>query len=1618
MITSQDQKRLEIIEKITQKISENLPRDIAPVICKFVKNFYENVSLEDFENHTISDLYSAVLSFWNFAYEADPNEIKIRVYNPDFEQHGWESAHTIIEIIQRDMPFLVDSVIMAINQFEIVQHLIIHNGGVKIKRDAKNKIIDVLKHDEKNSDQLDTALIFVEISKQTDLKILNELTETLYTILQDVWVAVEDWEQMRQRVVDARKDLEGLSSRLDKTELHESVAFLDWLVDNHFTFLGVRDYKLVNKEGDKALEIISGSGLGVLRDNSTSNSSRSLASMTPEARKLTLSPSQILIISKTNTLATVHRPTYTDYIGIKQFDEKGQVIGERRVIGLFTSIAYNSNPKTIPFLRKKIDYVMKKSNLKPSGHAAKSLEHILNTFPRNDLFQAGNDELYELAMGIFYMQERRRTRLFIRQEVFGKFVSCLVYVPRDVFNTRIRLAIQEILGDEFHSTNIEFYTYFSESILTRIHYVIHIQHKIGSYDVKAIERKIIEVTRSWEDDLNANLVEYFGEEQGNHLANKYKKSFPAGYVDAYTPRTAVHDIAYFENIKDEYDLELNVYKPVDDLTNKIHFKIYNIGRSIFLSEVVPILENMGLKVLNERPYKIALADGRLGWLHDFEMELLHQDVLDLTAIKNEFQHAFKQIWFKVAENDKFNTLVLRANLTWREVSIFRAYAKYLQQIGFTFSQSYIEEACLNHTEIIKKLIELFHLRLSPHVIERQDKDITQLKESIIKSFDQVSNLDEDRILRRILDLIFATLRTNYYQTNHEGLPKSYISFKFKSKAIPEMPLPIPQYEVFVYSPRFEAIHLRNAKVARGGLRWSDRREDFRTEVLGLMKAQVVKNAVIVPSGAKGGFVPKCLPQDGSREEIYQEGIACYKNFIRGLLDITDNKVNGEIVSPPFVVKYDDDDPYLVVAADKGTATFSDIANSISEEYSFWLGDAFASGGSTGYDHKKIGITARGAWESVKRHFRELEFDIQTQPFTVIGIGDMAGDVFGNGLLLSKNIKLIAAFNHMHIFIDPNPDPEVSFKERQRMFNLARSTWLDYNASLISTGGGIYNRKDKSITISPEAQKALGVDKDKFVPNELIRAILKAPVDLLWNGGIGTFFKASMESHLDVGDRTNDAIRLNANDLRCKLVAEGGNLGFTQKARVEYALHGGKINTDFIDNSAGVDCSDHEVNIKILLNDIITNGEMTTKQRNELLAEMTEEVSALVLRNNYKQTQAISLAAEQASRNIELHTRYISHLEESGKIVREIEHLPDTKTLIERKLNGLGLLRPCIAILLSYSKTILNEDILQSNIPEDPYFFRMLAKEFPTVLTTKYTPYMKKHSLRREIISTQLSNDIINDMSFTFIYRMHDETGASVPAIVRAYCTIKEIFQTASIWKTIEELDNKLPASLQHQLMINIMRLMRRSTRWLLRFKRHEYSIEEMTKHFQQHMGKYIKVLPKYLCGEDLKNYQETLEKSQSQGLPETLAQYIAASRALQTALDVIDAANSYNVDLEALMKIYFALNDLLHLGWLRSHIISQKVESRWDQHSREAIRDDLDWQQRQLAIAILKLSGKVTDIKKVLAEWSTQYDALVKRWNDLILTLKASEILNFTIMFVVIRELSDLAQTSYQKIKA
>ncbi|WP_128000843.1 NAD-glutamate dehydrogenase [Piscinibacter defluvii] len=1567
----------------------------------FVQAHLRQLDLDDLAERSAEDLYGALLAHWQFGAQRLPGRPKVRLLNPSVEEQGWASRHSVLQIVNDDMPFLVDSASAEIHRHGLTLHLIVH-PIFGVTRDAAGHLQSLQLPGDAPTARGESWML-VEIDRIVDAAQRAELVAGLERVLADVRAAVEDWQPMLDRLAEAERELALAPPVLDAELVAESRAFVQWLSDDHFTLLGYRRHDLVLAEGGAdALQLVPGSGLGVLRE--AAGEGTAPVPLPPGAGALARAPAPVLIVTKANTRSTVHRPGYTDYVGIKRYDAQGRVVGEHRFLGLFTATAYSARVAETPLLRGKVEALARRAGLPPGGHLAKALDHILETFPRDELFQIADDDLYETALGILALGERQRLRLFVRRDPFDRFVSCLLYVPREAYSTELRVKCQRLLGEAFGGSAADFEVQLGDIALARIRFTIRTTPgAVREVDRRALEARLAQAARRWPDQLRDALVEAEGEARGLVLFKRWAAAFPAAYRERVSPRAAVADVRKVDALTPEAPLALALYRPLGAAAGQLGFKVYRLGEPVVLSDSLPMLEHLGVRVLAEHSARLEGSDAAIG-IYDFELSAPGSEEQEPDTLARLFEDTFARAFRGEIENDGFNRLVLRAGLAADEVVVLRAYAKYLKQIGFAISQAAIEATLVAHPRIARMLVLLFKLRFDP--AGRDAEGERAQGNAIEQALEKVANLSEDRVLRQLLALVRATLRTNFWRTGtgHTGAPgprRAFLSFKFESAKVPGLPEPRPLYEIFVYAPRFEGIHLRGGKVARGGLRWSDRAEDFRTEVLGLVKAQMVKNTVIVPVGSKGGFVLKKAPPAGDRDAFMKEGVACYQDYLRGLLDLTDNLVGGQVVAPPQVVRHDGDDPYLVVAADKGTATFSDFANAVSAEYGHWLGDAFASGGSAGYDHKGMGITARGAWESVKRHFRELGVDTQSQPFTVVGVGDMSGDVFGNGMLLSRHIRLVAAFDHRHVFLDPDPDPAVSFAERERLFKLPRSSWADYDLQKISAGGGVWARGEKSIPLSPQVRAALGITAERLTPNELLSAILAAPVDLLYNGGIGTYVKASDETHAEVGDRASDAIRIDGRQLRCKVVGEGGNLGFTQRGRIEAAQAGVRINTDAIDNSAGVDTSDHEVNIKILLGLAVADGELTVKQRNTLLAQMTDDVAALVLRDNTFQTQCLSVLNRLGPRLLDAEIRFMRFLERQGRLNRAVEFLPDDDELAQRQAHGEGLTTPERAVLLAYCKMWLFDEILASDLPEDPWVGTALARYFPALLREKFGAWIPRHPLKREIVATHVLNSMVNRVGITFTHRIIEATGAKPAQVVRAYLAAREVFGHVALWQQVEALDNRVPDALQAELLIEEGWLTSRATTWFLRSRRLADPMEQTVARFTPAVAA-------------LRDRLEPAEAAQPRtqgwitaGVPAPLAARIACADGLVAALDVAEVAEAAQRPLPEVAEVFAAIGARLGLARLRVQIDALPGGSHWQGLAKGALRDDLAGLQR--AITQDAVSGGEGSAAQRLAAWEERNAAVLERAGKLLVELADAKSADLAMLSVALRELRHLA---------
>lgn len=1598
------------VNLLVEQLVAAVPKNQAKAIEAFTHLYYSTTPKQELEHRKLEDLYGATLAFWSFIQNTN-SDSKIRVFNPDFEDHGWQSTHTIVEILHRDIPFLVDSIRMELNRRELSIHFI-NQAVMPIARNDKGDLDlnDSFKADTESHE----AVVYIEIDRHTDSKLIASLTDTLQDVLSEICLVVDDFATFKVKSSEALGWIKETEGPFSKKDVQEAGSFVEWLCDNHFTFMACEDFTITRKDGKTLYYRDSSNVNGLFHKFLHGSDDVDIAELSDSRQAVILAP-QLVSLTKSARRSRVHRPAYPDYVTIKKIDKNGQVVGGRRFLGLFTSNVYTESPFLIPIVRKKALTVIKDSKIDPGSHNGKELRHILEVFPRDELLHSDIDHLTKTCIGILNIQERRRTQVFIRCDQLNKFLTCLVYVPRDLYNTELRQRVQGILVDAFAPKYVEFTTFFSESTLARTYFSLRLDSKKTiDFDVAKIEKDIQAVARSWQDDLLSALTESTGEEKGNQFFQDFRSAFGASYREQFSPRTAVVDIQHVNTIKADDEIAMSLYRNVADKGNYFKFKLYNPNTLLPLSDVIPILENLGLRVLGEHPYGLTLTHGKEYWIHDFTLLYTFSDNVDLHESKDQFQEAFKAIWAGKAENDGFNKLLLGAKLGWREVALLRAYARYMKQIGFAFSESFIADTLCKYPALASFIVRYFTIRfdLAHGGLDARKKLLGTMTETFFSDLDQVESINEDKIFRRYHEIINATIRTNFFQSDNGKQLKRYFSFKMRPREISDIPLPKPMFEIFVYSPRVEGVHLRGGKVARGGLRWSDRNEDFRTEVLGLVKAQQVKNSVIVPVGAKGGFIAKQLPEN-DRDAFLAEGIECYKTFISALLDVTDNLIEGEVIPPEQVVRYDEDDPYLVVAADKGTATFSDISNSIALERGFWLGDAFASGGSVGYDHKKMGITAKGAWVSVQRHFREQGIDVQKDDITCIGVGDMAGDVFGNGMLCSEHIQLVAAFNHMHIFIDPNPaDSHASFLERKRLFELPRSSWADYNASLISEGGGVLSRSAKSLTITPQMQKRFAIAEDKLSPNDLINRLLKAPVDLIWNGGIGTYIKSSLESHAEAGDKANDSLRINGKDVKAKVLGEGGNLGVTQRARIEFALNGkGASFTDFIDNAAGVDCSDHEVNIKILLNSLVQAGEMTGKQRNKLLEDMTEEVGSLVLDNNYRQTQAIALAYREAKTRTDEYRRLMSDLEKAGKLNRELEFLPSEDDLDERRNQKKGLTRPELSVLISYIKGDLKELLNKPEISENTYLAKAIESAFPQVMAQRFPNELYGHQLRSEIVATQLANEMVNRMGITYVNRMRDSTGAEISAIVKAYVAARDVFRMNELWLQIEQLDYVVSSDIQESMMSSLMRLVRRASRWFLRNRRRDIVLEDEVVRFRERAADISSHLSELLAGDGKQTWQKYYDRLVEAGVPQELAATVAGANNMFSALSIIEGADHTQRPAEDVAATYYQVGYSLDLEWFLEQLNEMPVQNHWQAMARETYRDDLDWQQRTLTVSIINTLPEGS-IKERIDTWLLESEPMIGRWRKTVNELKEGEINDFAVFAVALRELLDLAQAS------
>ncbi|HEX2131674.1 MAG TPA: NAD-glutamate dehydrogenase [Actinophytocola sp.] len=1573
----------------------------APDIADLIRLYYRYIPPEEVIDHDPVDLVGTVRTHRGLAEQRVPGRPAVRVFNPDTATDGWSSGGTVVQIVTDDMPYLVESVSAELVRGGLQVHRVVH-PIVVVSRDVAGGLRDVLpsaEADDPPADALVESWMSVEVDLITDADRSREIEAGLLAVLNDVREVVEDTAKMASTALALADQLEQ-HPPVDAGQCDEGAALLRWLVDGHFTFLGYRNYELVG-DGRQALRASLASGLGVLRQDSLAE--RTLPAGTGDQAL----SSDLLVLTEASEPSSVHRSTYPYYVGVKTFDTDGNVTGEHRFLGVFTINALHEDVLDIPVVGRRVREVIHRAGFPLESYTGQKMLEVIQNWPRSELFSTNIDSLYQTTTGVIALADRRRLRLFLRRDPYNRFYSCLVFLPRDRYTTTSRLAMQEVLIDELAGKNLEFSTRIGETALAQVHFTVHVAdpERAVDPDVARIQARMTEAVRTWDDRLveavfseqrellaegTDDRTVTVGAESATEQGQRFAGMFPEAYKEDFDATAALADLRRLERLRHGGDMDLAFYEPPHAEPGERRFKLYLAGAGVTLSQVLPVLQQMGVEVVDERPYDLRYEDGPRRWIYDFGLRIDPAVVEGLSQEEREeqrveFEDAFAATWHGAAEADRFNSLILSGGLSWRQATVLRTYARYLRQAGTQFSTEFIEDALLSHTHVATALVELFETRFDLDLADAQRRGaVDEHVKRLTAMIDEVTSLDADRILRSFLSLICATLRTNYRVRDADGRPRSYLAVKLDPGLVPDLPEPRPKFEIFVHSPRVEGVHLRFGPVARGGLRWSDRREDFRTEILGLVKAQAVKNAVIVPVGAKGGFVVKRPPAPTGdpgkdREDWLAEGKACYKMFISGLLDLTDNLRDGDVLPAPQVVRYDDDDTYLVVAADKGTAKFSDLANEIAAGYGFWLGDAFASGGSVGYDHKAMGITARGGWESVKRHFRELGKDTQTEDFTVVGIGDMAGDVFGNGMLLSEHIRLVAAFNHMHVFIDPDPDPATSFAERRRLYDLPRSSWDDYDRSLISEGGGVWPRTLKSIPISEQARVALGLPEGtrKLSPPELMKAILLAEVDLLWNGGIGTYVKASTESNAEVGDKANDAVRVNGADLRVKVVGEGGNLGLTQRGRVEFARAGGKVNTDALDNSAGVDCSDHEVNIKILLDQLVTHGGLAQEQRNELLESMTEEVADLVLADNYSQNAVLGVSRAHAVPMLTVLARLVNHLEEHAGLDRDLEALPTKQRFRELDKAEQGLTSPELATLLAHVKLALKEEVLASELPDADVFARRLPEYFPSKLRETFPEAIGRHPLRRQIITTLIVNEVVDGGGVSYAFRLAEEMNATATDAVRAFSAVTTIYDLKGLWRDIRALDNVVPTHVADAMVLESRRLLDRASRWLLSNRPQPLAVGAEINRFHKVVADLAPDVATLLRGAERENVAEHAEQLVEQGVPTALARRAASLLNGYSLLDITEvselAERDAGLDTERspreTAELYYALSEHLSIDSMLTSISGLERGNRWHALARLALRDDLYSSLRAITLDVLCQSDPGTSADEKIANW-------------------------------------------------
>ncbi len=1583
-----------IIEKIKSHIKKDKKVINNSLFKNYLEQFYSDSNFLDINDYSKDLLFQLCLSGFKFFENKKKDELKIRIEN--FTSKDIDNL-LILDVVGNDTPFLVDSLVIYFNKIDIEVKNIIH--PIFYTKRSKDNVLQELTNSSQDENE---SVIQFHLSHIASSDEIRAIESDLRNILSGVHLVFKDWKNILLKVTESRSQLDKIKDQ--NHSLLEYKEFIDWICNHNFILLGSCELDLVKKDNEYTLKENKGSRLGIFKSEDSNIRPSLIDYSSMDVRDIVKNPYLVEIL-KSRYKSQIHRNVNAERIRVQKFNDKGEVIGEYRFIGLFTSSVYYQDINLIPIIREKINKVIKAANFKPLGHSYKDLVSVLESYPRDELFQIEDKDLLRISLGIVAMSGRPLVRLFARNDKFNRFVSFLIFIPRDRFNTYVKEEIYNLLASVYGGEILGSYIQITESNLARINIVVSSVNNTTKSDISKIEKKLFEISSFWVDDFTHKVNQDFSVSQAKKVINDYKNAFSASYTNRFDVASALKDIEFINRLySSDNDLKFRLYQ-TDKLAkqNISEIKIYSTHQKLHLSDMMPVLESFGFNIIHEHTYNISPKSGVNVWVYYFTLNL-SKTKEDLTQdIVVNFEDTINKIYQSKTKAGFLNRMVVAANLNSKQISLLRAYSKYLYQAKFRYSQKYISDTLVKYRDFTKLIIELFEEKFNPAKNVKRENNINKISVKIDKILEKVTDSGDDVVLNRFLNIINSTTRTNFFQKDKNGLDKDYISFKFDCSKIQDLVLPVPYAEIFVFSSNVEGIHLRGGKVARGGLRWSDRHEDFRTEVLGLMKAQMTKNAVIVPVGSKGGFVVKKDISSMSREDSISVAIDCYKTFLRGMLDITDNIVDGQIITPKNVFKYDDKDPYLVVAADKGTATFSDIANSIAAEYNFWLGDAFASGGSVGYDHKKMGITAKGAWISVKRHFSEMGLDTQSQDFTCAGIGDLSGDVFGNGMLLSKHIKLVAAFNHMHIFLDPNPDSSISFKERQRIFNLPRSSWLDYNKNLISKGGGVFDRSARLVKISKEAGVVLDIEELELSPDKLLIAILKSPVDLLWNGGIGTYVKSGTENHLDVGDKVNDGIRIDGADLRCKVVGEGGNLGLTQRGRIEYALNGGKINTDSIDNAAGVDCSDHEVNIKIALVQAMKSGKISLTERNKILESMTSEVEKMVLDDNLLQTQAITMSQSKGVSMIGDHARFLSRLEKIGLLNRQVESLPNAKQIEKRQSDRIGMTRPELSVMLSYAKMDLYNNIINSKLIKDSYFEDILIKYFPKRLQKDFKEEVLSHQLKYEIITTEITNLVIGRVGISFVSQIARDNGFEISNIVRNIIIVFESFNLNDLYEDIEALDNKtVPVEIKMRMLSSVNKLLERSLLWLLRNSKTN-NIAKTSKEYKDNVKEISGNLVDLLAEDSRNSYNKNIEAYKECKIHPDLARKISSMDALASAYDIIHVSKANKIDIKTSSRIYFKIGTRLHLKWIRTKILGSLSDNYWQRISSKTVTEDLYNYQMKITNTVAYYNCKNNNscnTEKALDNWIESEDFLIKRYDRFIDDFK-SQVKPDISMFIV-----------------